>query len=240
MNVKWKSSLPIAAEVRLFAKTLAQTLRSRIHEGAMAVGVSVLGHVQRDYETKSRHGTGEDGTQWKDLSPNTLEARVRRRSEAKSIVEQRKQLAQEIRGILHGGLTPRTKGGKPVSKEKAVFTLRQKRDALGRKLDNLVIKEMSSYQIGVDQGLQRSSAAPGFDDPAKTWKLNPSDDDGANIFEVDGGTVTLGYGRSYSAAFDAERPLFPEQLPTAWREDAEEKLGEWTNEVTNEVMGGLR
>lgn len=247
MQLKWKTSFPVVTEVRLFAKQLAETLRARISEGAMAVGVSVLAHVQKDYETKSRHGTGEDGVQWMDLSEKTLEARVRRRSPAQKIVEERKQIAQEIRGILHGGLTPtrkvtrgKNKGQRvAVPKEVAVAERRKRRETLSKQLNNLLLKELSSYQIGVDQGLQRSSAAPGFDDPKKIWELNASDADGGNIFVVDGGTVTLGYGRSYSAAFDADRPIFPDQLPAGWREDAEKTLHDWTDEVVSEVMGGL-
>lgn len=239
MPVTWKTSFPVLNEIRLFSKTLAETIRSHIHEGAMVAGVSVLGHVQRDYETKSRHGTGEDGIQWKDLSPKTIEARVRRRANAQKIVEERRQLAAEIRGILHGGLTPRAKRGKgkAVSKEDAVRALREKREALSRKLDSMVIAEMSQYQIGVDQGLQRASAAPGFNDPAKTWRLNPPDDKGQNLFQVNGNTVTLGYSRSYSEAFDSERPIFPEQLPTSWKEDADEAVDDWMSGIAREIGG---
>lgn len=241
MPIQWKTKFAVVDEVRKFSWTLAKIMRARLHEAATIAGGSVLGHAQRDYETKSRHGTGEDGTHWKDLSPKTIEARVRRRSSAKKIVEERKQLAAEIRGILYGGLTPRARKGKgkAVNKEEAVRALRERREALKRKLDSLVINEMSSYQIGVDQGLQRASAAPGFNDPAKVWRLNPADGEGENLFHIDGGTVTIGYNRSYSAAFDSERPIFPDQLPESWKEDAGEAVGDWADDRVKEAMGGF-
>jgi len=241
MSIQWKTKFAVVDEVRKFSSTLATIMRSRIHEAAMIAGVSVLGRAQRDYETKSRHGTGEDGTHWKELSPKTIEARVRRRAAAKKIVDERKRLADEIRGILYGGLTPRARKGKGkvVSKDEAVRVLRERREALKRKLDSLVINEMSSYQIGVDQGLQRASAAPGFNDPAKVWRLNPADGEGENLFRVDGGTVTLAYNRSYSAAFDSERPIFPEQLPQAWKDEAGDAVGDWADDRIKEAMGGL-
>lgn len=247
MPVQWKTSFPVVSQVRRFASELAEIIQSRIGEAAMAAGVTVLEHAQRDYEKKSRHGTGEDGVTWKDLSPKTIEARVRRRGPAKSIVEERRQLAQEIRGILHGQISPVrkvTRGkqkGKVVQidREKAVSDKRRRRETLGKQLGNLIAKEMSSYQIGVDQGLQRASAAPGFNDPAKVWRLNPTDNKGQNLFEIDGGSVTLGYNRSYSAAFDSDRPLFPEQLPKAWRDDAEEAVDEWLGDVVRDVISGI-
>ena len=235
--MEWGVKFPVE-EFRRTSEAIAKALRERIHEAAMRAGIAVLNHVQRDYQTKSRHGTGEDGITWDDLSPKTLEARVRRRAPAKDIVEQRRQLAQEIRGILNGGIVPRAKRGqgKEVARDAAVRKLRQKRQDLARKMDNLVIKEMSSYQIGVDTGLQRASAAPGFDDPRDIWSVNPPDNLGGNIFEIDGGSVTIGYNRSYSAAFDADRPIFPETLPETWKEDAGDAVESWANEIVRELL----
>jgi len=232
---RWRAMFP---SLRVRTGIVADALKARVDEIAMAAGISVLGNAQQAYEEKSRHGTGSDGIQWKDLSSKTLEARVRRRAPAQRIVAERAALAQEIRGILSGGITPRTRKGKGkvVPKEKAVFQLRQVRAALKRKLDNLVIQEMSSYQIGVDTGLQRSAAAPGFADPHRVWKQIPPDDLGGNLFEIDAGAVVLGYDREYSSYFDYARPLFPDQLPDPWREDAEKAAGEAATEIVRDVL----
>lgn len=74
-------------------------------------------------------------------------------------------------------------------------------------------------QVGVDTGLLRNSATPGF----------KGDGDGGNIFDVDAqkGTVTVGYGRSYAAAFHSRRPLLPEQFPDAWGEGVVEVVNAW-------------
>ena len=236
MSLEWKTTFPIES-FRRVGEAIAEAFRARISEAAMVAGISVLHHAQQDYEAKSKHGTGEDGIAWKELSPKTIESRVRSRSVAKGVVEERRKIAQEIRGILNGGITPRARRGqgKEVAKQEAVQRLRRKRQDLSRRLDNLVIKEMSSYQIGVDTGLQRASAAPGFNDPHGVWRLSPTDVFGQNLFEIDGGTVTIAYNRSYSEAFDAERPIFPETLPANWVSDAEDAVESWGDAIVQEV-----
>lgn len=92
----------------------------------------------------------------------------------------------------------------------------------------------SGYEIGVDTGLQRSSGSPGFSDP--TWNQTPSDAFGHNTFVVDAGRVTIGYDRTYSAAFDAERKLLPENLPDPWRVEAESAFSTWADQI---IQSGL-
>lgn len=232
--VKWSIGRDIE-QVRILTKDLVEKLRKQRSDGAMSVGVSVLANVQRAYRDKARGGMGSDGEVWRDLSSKTLEARVRRRAPARKIVEQRRQIAQEIQGILSGGVTPRSRRGKKkeVSKRAAVKNLRQIRKDLSRKLDNLVITEHSSYEIGVDTGLQINSASPGFTDPNSVWHRDPIDSLGANLFSVNAGNVAIAYDRSYSAAFDAERKLIPKTLPDPWRIEAEGQFVKWADLVIN-------
>lgn len=77
-------------------------------------------------------------------------------------------------------------------------------------------------EIGVNTGLQRASAAPGF---------RAGDGQGGNVFELDNTSVTVGYGREYSEHFDKDRPLLPNGLPDAWAKELEVTLGQWGDET---------
>jgi hypothetical protein len=70
---------------------------------------------------------------------------------------------------------------------------------------------VGSSAIGIDTGLQRASASPGFAAAG-----------GGNVLNVTPRAVTVGFARSYSKYFDAERPLLPERLPAAWEREIEE------------------
>jgi len=237
--IYWNIGYPVA-QVRKMTEAIANKMRERISEGAMAVGISVLGNAQQAYEAKSRHGTGSDGITWKELKPETLEARVRRRAPSRRIVERRAELAAEIRNLTHSPGKAKTSKGRISEAARIatkIKTLRQKRDDLKKQHEALVAAEIGNHQIGVDTGLQRASASPGFSDPHGIWSKSPVDSLGQNLFVVNGGEVAIGYHRDYSAAFDAVRPLFPDTLPTEWRADAEEIAHEWASEVIRSVAG---
>lgn len=82
--------------------------------------------------------------------------------------------------------------------------------------------------IGVDSGLQRASASPGYVAP---------DGRGGNVLEVAGSQVTVGYGRSYSQYFDAVRPLLPERLPPAWQRRLEELAAQHGQAILDQAFG---
>lgn len=78
----------------------------------------------------------------------------------------------------------------------------------------------TAHEIGVDTGLQRASASPGFIAQG-----------GGNIFDRQEHSVTVGYGRSYSKYFDAKRPLLPDVLPDKWTQRLEELLTRWGGDI---------
>lgn len=95
------------------------------------------------------------------------------------------------------------------------------------------------YEIGVDTGLQINSASPGFSDPSQTenaWRKTSNDGLGTNLFIVNADTVTIAYDRSYSAAFDAQRQLIPDNIPDPWRIEAVAAGGTWADQI---IQSGL-
>lgn len=78
--------------------------------------------------------------------------------------------------------------------------------------------------IGVDTGLQRASATPGYRAP---------DGEGGNVFELGATDVTVGFGRSYSQYFDDERELIPEPLPMQWQHELDLTASEMLEEVVH-------
>ncbi len=226
----------VVRQVSLARGKLLAELRARNHEGAERVGISILRNVQEAYDAKSRKQSSEDGIVWRDITRATLEARVRRRAQARQIVEQRRQLASEIKRIRSGAAEPRSRFGKkaPTSQAKAIEQREKRRAELSAKMQALVDHESSAYEIGVDTGLQRSSGSPGFSDPV--WNATPTDAMGNNTFVVDAGRVTIGYDRTYSAAFDSERELLPENLPDPWRVEAEAAFSTWADQI---IQSGL-
>lgn len=84
--------------------------------------------------------------------------------------------------------------------------------------------------IGVDTGLQRASASPGFTGP---------DGQGGNLFEQDEDSVTVGYNREYSGYFDEARPLLPDELPQEWQEHQDQIVTDWAEKIFKEGIGGI-
>lgn len=205
-----KISTDIAAQT---SKVKAEILR-RHAELLEKLGVEILKRVAKAYNEKARGRTGADGITWRDLDRKTLEARVRRRSPARRIVQRRRDLASQIRNTKGKG------SGSRIAK------LRAKRKERLEKLQSLIDKEVSRHMIGVDTGLQRASASPGF----------KGDVDGGNVFNVDAklGQATVGFRRTYSDYFDEDRKLIPERLPADWLESLENIAEEHFNQILKE------
>lgn len=77
-----------------------------------------------------------------------------------------------------------------------------------------------SVSIGIDTGLQLNSASPGF-----------SASGGGNIFRLQSTSITVGFGRSYSAYFDEKRPLLPIDIPPEWQKELEAIVGRWATKI---------
>lgn len=84
-----------------------------------------------------------------------------------------------------------------------------------------------SSAIGIDTGLQQSSASPGFKGP---------DGEGGNVLENDGTAVTVGYGREYSKHFDKDRPLLPETLPPQWEAKCEKQVSKIVEKIIRDEL----
>lgn len=173
------------------------------------LGVQVLSEAQLAYTSKARGSVGSDGVAWPKLARATLEARVRRVGRGRTIVAKRKKLAEQIRSTKGKGATAK------------VVKLRKQRADLKADLEKLVDAAVANHEIGVDTGLQRASAKPGFRPPAG----------GGNVLEVNGNEVTVGYGRNYSTYFDERRKLLPETLPAAWATELDRRAEEWAGGV---------
>lgn len=208
----YRVRLDISEDVRR-AREAQQKLASDKRTILERVGIQALSFSQLAYRDKARGGTGSDGVTWSKLSRNTIEARVRERAPAKRIVAQRRDLAKQIKA---------TKGkGSNARRAKLV----QRRKQLSERLQSLVDQEFARHEIGVNTGLQRSSAQPGFAGP---------DGQGGNVMKLEAGSVTVGYGREYSKYFDAKRPLFPAKLPEAWIQRFERMIAEWTQQIVRD------
>lgn len=108
---------------------------------------------------------------------------------------------------------PKNRKGKRTGKPKATTKSGKKRPGLGES------------QIGVDSGLQRASAAPGYKAP---------DGRGGNVMEIEGAGITVGFGREYSEHFDDKRKLIPDKLPDEWQKELEGTVSDWAGQVINE------
>lgn len=117
------------------------------------------------------------------------------------------------------------KPGKGKTLKDQILKLRRRRLELLLKLENLVDRELAKHEIGVNTGLQRASASPGFKDAA-----------GGNVFNVAAGAVTIGFGRKYSVHFDAARPLLPETLPAPWQEKVESVALRWAEGIASRAL----
>lgn len=196
------------------------------------LGISVLSEAQQAYVTKSNGGVGSDGIQWDKLKRSTLAGRVGKRGRGRSIIRRRSRLANQIR-TLDRSRPVRPPAGSSPQKRRAyserikrtndkIKNLRDQRKKLRQEFERLVDAAVSRHQIGVDTGLQRASVQPGF---------VGGDGQGGNKFDVQGNSVTVGYGRSYSEHFDRKRTLIPGTLPKAWEQELERLTENWASDV---------
>lgn len=153
----------------------------------------------------------------------------------------RKQLEQEIQKLLNllgvqvlswAKLDYETKGRGGTGtdgiswKPLASSTLRQKqrrgRTKPGKTGSGKILPGRGPTQIGVDTGLQRASASPGFVGP---------DGKGGNYFRLEASAVVVGFNRSYSEYFDRHRKLLPSELPKKWEEGLEQIVVNWAEDI---------
>lgn len=168
------------------------------------LGLQLLSNAQLDYETKGRGGTGTDGITWKPLAESTIKAKNRKGNrQSGTAAKAAKKTLKESK-----------KKGRPSNKTKAAKSF---------------LAGAAGTQIGVDSGLQRASAAPGF---------VASDGKGGNVLEVEEEAVTVGYGRDYSEYFDEKRKLLPDELPPAWEQDLDKTQEEWADEILKNKLEG--
>lgn len=180
-----------------------------------AMGIQLLSFAQLAYRDKARGGQGDDGVKWAPLQRGTLEARVRRRAKARAIVKERRDIAGQIRT---------TRGAGAPSK---IRKLRDRRKKLSARLQKEVDKEVANHEIGVDTGLQRASAQPGY---------TGADGKGGNLLDVSGAQVTVGYARSYSQHFDTARPLLPATMPEKWQKTLDGLVQDWAETIIQESL----
>ena len=202
----------LTAQIRAVQGRLASDRRDLLTQ----LGVELLSLSQLAYREMARGGTGSDGITWKRLERTTIEQRVRSRAPAKRIVAQRRELARQIQRISGPGSSARKR------------PLIQRRRELARQLRAMVDREFANHEIGVDTGLQRASAGPGF---------QANDGQGGNIFDVTAGSVTVGYGREYSQRFDRDRQLMPAMLPAAWQQKLEGVAAKWGDDILRQTLG---
>lgn len=88
-------------------------------------------------------------------------------------------------------------------------------------------------QIGVNTGLQLASASPGYK------AADPHGGTTGNIFTINNGELTIGYGRSYSVFFDRIRKLLPDSLPTAWADELDAIAVDWGYKTIQPVFDQL-
>lgn len=211
------------------------------------VGIQLLQYAQLDYVIKARGGTGSDGIAWAPLQVATILARLRRKAghlkavpikDAKlhssipvgktqkqvlvvaRTVKANQKLFNQLVGAGVQFHNPKT--GKAIIGDRARYKAGTVLSGTTKNASKTVKQTPGSYEIGVDTGLQRSSARPGF---------MASDSLGGNVQQMEADSITVGFGRSYSAAFDKHRKLFPEILPVAWVEELQAMVAEAGGQV---------
>ena len=130
-------------------------------------------------------------------------------------------------GITWAPLKPSTEAKKARRGRKPGKTKKGKT----RKRDRVTGSHARTSQIGVDTGMLRNSAGPGFQGP---------DGKGGNILEVNQHQVTVGYGRTYAQYFDEggrgpARPLLPDPVPDEWLKEIDAIVSDWTDDVFGKV-----
>lgn len=122
---------------------------------------------------------------------------------------------------------PKIRGAGTTIAEK-VAKLRRKRLELLLKLEQMVDREFAQHEIGVNTGLQRSSATPGY---------RATDSKGGNLFEKGTDFVTVGYARNYSKFFDEKRSLLPAELPADWQRKIDKTATDWMEKKSRGLFG---
>lgn len=167
------------------------------------LGLQLLSNAELDYETKGRGGTGTDGIKWDPLAASTIAAKNRKGNRQSGTAA--KDAKRTVKGAKRGGQTKKQKAARSF------------------------LSASAGTQIGVDTGLQRASARPGF---------ISEDGKGGNVLDVEEDAVTVGYGREYSEYFDEKRPLLPKDLPSDWEKDLDKTTEEWADEIIKDKLEG--
>ncbi len=208
------------------------------------IGIQLLSFSQEAYTVKSTGETGDDGIRWAPITVQTILARLRRAGHLKSHSLKTSKLPKGVAKAPRQRVAIKvtSKGAKgqgnselfdALAKAGVVFRDKKtgkrlttgKRAAVGAhvrirgksSLKNTV--NVSGYEIGVDKGLQRASATPGY-------KANPN-----QVFDITEEFVTVGYGMNYSKYFDAKRKLFPDTLPAEWVTELESLAAQHNEQV---------
>lgn len=216
------------------------------------VGTQLLQFAQLDYVIKARGGTGSDGIAWAPLQVATILARLRSKAghikavpikDAKlhsaipvglkqtqvlvvaKTVKANQKLFNQLAAAGIKFHNPKT--GKAIIGDRARYRAGTVLSGTNKARSKTVKQSTGSYEIGVNTGLQRSSARPGF---------AGSDGKGGNVKSVEADSVTVGFGRSYSRAFDKHRKLFPEILPVKWVEELQAIVTEAGGKVITEAF----
>lgn len=209
------------------------------------LGIQYLSLVKQDFEVKSRGGTGAGGIKWAELKASTLLRRLRRgklvsgtlkTGSSGKIGKTSTQVRQALKALELDGAIKVTKDKKAYKKGgtfKVIDTTVRVRQHLlphaasgGKTKSGKAKPPGGSYQIGVDTGLLRNSATPGF---------SGGDGKGGNILQVENARVTVGFGRSYAQYFDEDRKLIPDILPDPWRDILGGVMISWATQINKDA-----
>lgn len=83
-----------------------------------------------------------------------------------------------------------------------------------------------STMIGVDTGLMRAAALPGYRGNDRIYNINEAAEE-----------VTVGFGRSYAEYFDEDRPLLPKDMPREWEAEIDNIIEEHYDIIFREFEG---
>lgn len=225
--------IQIAVEGRtpLNLRNAVRDLDQRLAELLQEVGTSVLSAAKLDFQVKSRGGTGAGGITWEPLSPRTIAARARKHAGVKKTRKKTAKLTGKIRDIEQELKFLGGKGKSVKAKKKKLAKLKWDRK-WSRRTTAGAMEIASRAQIGVDTGLLRNSATPGYQGP---------DGKGGNVLRIDGHSVTVGFGRTYAPYFDGgtdtapARPLLPDPVPAEWQDDIDAIVDDWLADVLRTV-----
>lgn len=228
----------------------AEFIRQR-GELLQVLGIQLLSKVKLAFEEKSRGGTGADGIKWKPLTANTLLRRLQKRGAVSgfkthgggfrngqkgTVAKNSKTTKDILRSLETAGAIKINGAGKAGSiKKGTTFTVTNN----AKRIDSVNVAgskktktgkprpSNSSHQIGVDTGLLRNSATPGYKGP---------DGKGGNVLDVSQHAVTVGFGRTYAEYFDRDRTLIPDPLPDDWMRELEQTVVKWTGDILSKEL----